>query len=76
MREIERVRLGARAILAAATSLIVAGACKKDGAPQAPPPPDVAVVQVEPHRVATSFDITGEVLSLPACGGAGEGSTA
>ena len=61
MREIERARLRARAILAAATSLIVAGACKKDGPPQAPPPPDVAVVQVEPHRLPTSFDITGEV---------------
>ena len=61
MREIERARLRARTILAAATSLIVAGACKKDGPPQAPPPPEVAVVQVEPHRVPTSFDITGEV---------------
>jgi membrane fusion protein, multidrug efflux system len=61
VKESERARLRARTILAAATSLIVAGACKKDGPPQAPPPPEVAVVQVEPQRVPTSFDITGEV---------------
>jgi membrane fusion protein (multidrug efflux system) len=43
------------------TAAVLAGACKKDPGPQAPPPPEVAVVQVEPRRVPTSYEFTGEV---------------
>jgi membrane fusion protein, multidrug efflux system len=52
-------RRRARAIAAAV--IVLAGACKQDPAPQAPPPPEVAVVQVEPRRVPTSYEFTGEV---------------
>jgi len=61
VREVDRARLRTRMILVATAALAVASACKPGGPPQAPPPPEVAVVQVEPHRVPTSFDITGEV---------------
>jgi membrane fusion protein (multidrug efflux system) len=40
---------------------VLVGACRKEAPPQAPPPPEVAVVQIEPRRVPTSFDFTGEV---------------
>jgi membrane fusion protein (multidrug efflux system) len=39
----------------------VIGGCKKDSPPPAPPPAEVAVVKVEPSRVPTTFDFTGEV---------------
>ncbi len=59
MSETGRARQRARAIVAGAA--VLAGACKKDPAPQAPPPPEVAVVQVEPRRVPTAYEFTGEV---------------
>lgn len=59
MRHTERARRRTRAIVAGAA--VLAGACKKAPAPQAPPPPEVAVVQVEPSRVPTSYEFTGEV---------------
>lgn len=59
MRHTERARRRARAIAAGAA--VLAGACNKAPAPQAPPPPEVAVVQVEPRRVPTSYEFTGEV---------------
>lgn len=40
---------------------MLAGACKKDAPPPAPPAPEVAVVKVEPKRVPTSYQFTGEV---------------
>ena len=61
MRDWAGARRGARAIAAGVAAAVVAGGCKKDPAPQAPPPPEVAVVQVEPRRVPTSYDFTGEV---------------
>jgi membrane fusion protein (multidrug efflux system) len=44
----------------AALALVAAG-CKKSAPPPAPPAPEVAVVQVEPRRVPTAYDFTGEV---------------
>ena len=61
MRDWGYSRRRAGATAAAVTAAVLAGACKKDPAPQAPPPPEVAVVQVEPRRVPTSFEFTGEV---------------
>jgi membrane fusion protein (multidrug efflux system) len=40
---------------------MIAAGCKKDAPPGAPPPPEVAVVKVEPRRVPTTYDFTGEV---------------
>ncbi len=40
---------------------VLAGACKKDAPPPPPPAPEVAVVKVEPKRVPTSYQFTGEV---------------
>jgi membrane fusion protein (multidrug efflux system) len=48
-------------IAAGVAAAVVAAGCKKDPAPQAPPPPEVAVVQVEPRQVPTSYEFTGEV---------------
>ena len=59
MSETGRARHRARAIVAG--TAVLAGACKKNPAPQAPPPPEVAVVQVQPRRVPTSYEFTGEV---------------
>jgi membrane fusion protein (multidrug efflux system) len=61
VREWEGTRRGARAIVAGVAAGVVAAGCRKDPAPQAPPPPEVAVVQVEPRRVPTSYEFTGEV---------------
>lgn len=61
MRETDGARTRALTIVAAAASLSLAGACKKDAAPPTLPPAEVAVMQVQPHRVPTSFDLTGEV---------------
>jgi membrane fusion protein (multidrug efflux system) len=49
------------AAIAAAAAAVLAGACKKEAPPPAPPPPEVSVVQIEPRRVPTSFEFTGEV---------------
>ena len=48
-------------VVAALAAVIVAGACKQQAAPAAPAPPEVAVVKVEPRRVPTAYDFTGEV---------------
>jgi len=40
---------------------MLAGACKKDAPPPAPPAPEVAVVKVEPKPVPTAYDFTAEV---------------
>jgi membrane fusion protein (multidrug efflux system) len=61
VRDWAGARRGARAIAAAVAAAVVAAGCKNDPAPQAPPPPEVAVVQVEPRQVPTSYDFTGEV---------------
>jgi membrane fusion protein, multidrug efflux system len=61
VRDWEGARRGARTIVAGVAAAVVAAGCRKDPAPQAPPPPEVAVVQVEPRRVPTSYDFTGEV---------------
>ena len=61
MRDWGETWRGARAIAAGVAAAVVAGACRKDPTPQAPPPPEVAVVQVEPRRVPTSYVFTGEV---------------
>jgi membrane fusion protein, multidrug efflux system len=54
-------RHGARAIAAGIAAALVAGACKKEAPPPAMPPPEVAVVQVAPRRVPTTYEFTGEV---------------
>lgn len=61
MRQTKRAR-GRASIAATVATVALAGGCGKAPAPQAPPPPEVGVVQVEPHRVPTSFEFTGEVL--------------
>jgi membrane fusion protein (multidrug efflux system) len=43
------------------TAALLAGACKQSAPPPAPPAPEVAVVRVEPRRVPTTFEFTGEV---------------
>jgi membrane fusion protein, multidrug efflux system len=53
---------GARASISMAVMVVVALACGKSAPPPAPPPPEVGVVEVQPQRVPTSFEITGEVL--------------
>jgi membrane fusion protein (multidrug efflux system) len=45
-----------------AAAVVLAMACGKSAAPPAPPPPEVGVVQVQPQRVPTSFEFTGEVV--------------
>jgi membrane fusion protein (multidrug efflux system) len=55
------VRQTGRTFVAVAAAAVVAGACKKDAPPPAPPAPEVAVVKVEPKRVPTSYDFTAEV---------------
>jgi membrane fusion protein, multidrug efflux system len=45
----------------AVTAALLAGACKQSAPPPAPPAPEVAVVRVEPRRVPTTFEFTGEV---------------
>jgi membrane fusion protein (multidrug efflux system) len=55
------VRQTGRTFVAVAAAAMVAGACKKDAPPPAPPAPEVAVVKVEPKRVPTSYDFTAEV---------------
>jgi membrane fusion protein, multidrug efflux system len=52
-------RPGSLAILAG-VALLGTG-CKKNAAPPAPPPPEVAVVSVQPQRLPTAFEFTGEV---------------
>ncbi len=60
MRETDGARTRALALVVVA-SVALTGACKKNAAPPAPPPAEVAVVQVQPRRVPTSFEFTGEV---------------
>jgi membrane fusion protein, multidrug efflux system len=43
------------------TAALLAGACKQSAPPPAPQAPEVAVVRVEPRRVPTTFEFTGEV---------------
>ncbi|MGH7512072.1 MAG: efflux RND transporter periplasmic adaptor subunit [Gemmatimonadales bacterium] len=50
-----------RTFVAVAAAAVVAGACKKDAPPPAPPAPEVAVIKVEPKRVPTTYDFTAEV---------------
>lgn len=52
---------GARASMPVAMAVVLAVACGKPAAPPAPPPPEVGVVEVQPQRVPTSFEFTGEV---------------
>lgn len=59
MREMAGMR--PRVLMIVAVAMVLGGACKKDSAPQAPPPPEVAVVEVQPRRLSTTFEITGEV---------------
>lgn len=59
MFEFNNAPLRALAILAPAA--LLGFGCKKNAAPPAPPPPEVAVVQVQPHRLPTTFEFTGEV---------------
>lgn len=60
MKELDRARIRALAMAAGVVALSLAG-CKKATPPPAPPPAEVGVTQVEPHRVPTSFEFTGEV---------------
>lgn len=60
MKELDRARIRALAMAAGVAALSLAG-CKKATPPPAPPPAEVGVTQVEPHRVPTSFEFTGEV---------------
>ena len=55
------MRQTGRTFAALAAAVTLAGACKKSAPPPAPPAPEVAVVKVEPRRVPTSYDFTGEV---------------
>jgi membrane fusion protein, multidrug efflux system len=55
------VRQTGRTFAALAAAAMVAGACKKSAPPPAPPAPEVAIVKIEPRRVPTSYDFTGEV---------------
>jgi len=55
------VRHMARTFAALAVAATMAGACKKSAPPPAPPAPEVAVVKIEPKRVPTSYEFTGEV---------------
>jgi membrane fusion protein, multidrug efflux system len=59
--EMSGARNRALATAVASASLFLAGACKKHAAPPAPPPAEVAVVQVQPARLPTAFEFTGEV---------------
>ena len=61
MSQMTGTRLRALAILAGGTALSLTAGCKKNAPPPTPPPPEVAVVQVHPERLPTSFEITGEV---------------
>jgi membrane fusion protein, multidrug efflux system len=61
VRQTGCARARARAITAAVAVAVVAGACKREAPPSAPPPPEVAVVEVQPRRVPTSYEFTGEV---------------
>jgi membrane fusion protein (multidrug efflux system) len=54
-------RDGARMFVTAAAALLTVGGCKKAGAPPAPPPAEVAVMEVQPQQVPTSFESTAEV---------------
>jgi membrane fusion protein, multidrug efflux system len=54
--------VGARVSISMAVMVVLASACGKSAPPPAPPPPEVGVVEVQPQRVPTSFEITGEVL--------------
>jgi membrane fusion protein, multidrug efflux system len=49
------------ATIVAAAALLLMGACNKHAAPPTPPPPEVSVVAVQPQRLPTSFEFTGEV---------------
>ncbi|HEY4649669.1 MAG TPA: biotin/lipoyl-binding protein, partial [Gemmatimonadales bacterium] len=60
MRQTSTARIGALAIVGVAALSLIQG-CKKHAAPPAPPPPEVAVVQVQPERLPTTFEFTGEV---------------
>ena len=51
----------ARTFAALTVAATMAGACKKSAPPPAPPAPEVAVVKIEPKRVPTSYEFTGEV---------------
>jgi len=55
------VRHMARTFAALTVAATMAGACKKSAPPPAPPAPEVAVVRIEPKRVPTSYEFTGEV---------------
>jgi len=55
------VRQTGRTFVAVAAAAMLAGACKKDAPPTAPPAPEVAVVKVEPKPVPTAYDFTAEV---------------
>jgi membrane fusion protein (multidrug efflux system) len=55
------VRQTGRTFVAVAAAAMLAGACKKDAPPPAPPAPEVAVVKVEPKPVPTAYDFTAEV---------------
>jgi membrane fusion protein (multidrug efflux system) len=59
--ETHGARSGARMMVAATVALTMVGACKKSAPPKAPPPPEVSVVDVAPHRVPTTYEFTGEV---------------
>ena len=61
MTEWRGARSGARAIVAGVIAAAVAAACRKEAPPPTPPPPEVAVVQVAPRRVPTTYEFTGEV---------------
>ena len=55
------MRQTGRTFVAVAAAAMLAGACKKDAPPTAPPAPEVAVVKVEPKPVPTAYDFTAEV---------------
>lgn len=55
------MRQTGRTFVAVAAAAMLAGACKKDAPPPAPPAPEVAVVKVEPKPVPTAYDFTAEV---------------
>jgi membrane fusion protein (multidrug efflux system) len=59
--ETNAARTRAHVTQVAAAALVLVGACKKHAAPPAPPPPEVAVAEVRPQRLPTSFEFTGEV---------------
>ncbi len=53
---------GARPVILMTVALVLAMACGKGSPPPPPPPPEVGVVEVQPQRVPTSFEFTGEVV--------------